>query len=115
MTATWTGSRTSKAHTVDEPGVAFYTHVSDQFGPFHTKVIAATASEAPHVLAALRAAAGSGGLLGREHGRLAGQVVAECETEQACQEQQGSDEPDDAGNDRQARLLMHDSEIDAER
>jgi TnpA family transposase len=33
-----------------EPGVAFYTHVSDQFGPFHTKVIAATASEAPHVL-----------------------------------------------------------------
>jgi TnpA family transposase len=33
-----------------EPGVAFYTHVSDQYGPFHTKVIAATASEAPHVL-----------------------------------------------------------------
>lgn len=33
-----------------EPGVAFYTHISDQFGPFHTKVIAATASEAPHVL-----------------------------------------------------------------
>jgi TnpA family transposase len=30
--------------------VAFYTHISDQFGPFHTKVIAATASEAPHVL-----------------------------------------------------------------
>ena len=27
----------------NEPGVAFYTHVSDQFGPFHTKVIAATA------------------------------------------------------------------------
>ena len=37
----------------NEPGVAFYTHVSDQFGPFHTKVIAATASEAPHVLAEL--------------------------------------------------------------
>ena len=34
----------------NEPGGAFYTHVSDQFGPFHTKVIAATASEAPHVL-----------------------------------------------------------------
>jgi len=34
----------------NEPGVAFYTHVSDQFGPFHTKVIAAAASEAPHVL-----------------------------------------------------------------
>lgn len=33
-----------------EPGVSFYTHVSDQYGPFHTKVIAATASEAPHVL-----------------------------------------------------------------
>ena len=34
----------------NEPGVAFYTHISDQFGPYHTKVIAATASEAPHVL-----------------------------------------------------------------
>ncbi len=34
----------------NEPGVNFYTHVSDQYGPFHTKVIAATASEAPHVL-----------------------------------------------------------------
>lgn len=34
----------------NEPGVAFYTHVSDQFGPYYTKVIAATASEAPHVL-----------------------------------------------------------------
>jgi Tn3 transposase DDE domain len=27
-----------------------YTHISDQFGPFYTKVIAATATEAPHVL-----------------------------------------------------------------
>jgi TnpA family transposase len=34
----------------NEPGVAFYTHISDQFGPYHTKVIAATASEASHVL-----------------------------------------------------------------
>ena len=34
----------------NKPGVAFYTHISDQFGPFYTKVIAATASEAPHVL-----------------------------------------------------------------
>ena len=34
----------------DEPGVSFYTHISDQFSPYHTKVIAATASEAPHVL-----------------------------------------------------------------
>jgi TnpA family transposase len=33
-----------------EPGVSFYTHVSDQYGPFHTKVIAAAAGEAPHVL-----------------------------------------------------------------
>jgi hypothetical protein len=32
------------------PGVSFYTHISDQFGPYHTKVIAATAHEAPHVL-----------------------------------------------------------------
>lgn len=34
----------------NEPGVSFYTHVSDQYGPFATKVIAATAGEAPHVL-----------------------------------------------------------------
>jgi TnpA family transposase len=33
-----------------EPGVKFYTHVSDRFGPFHTKVIAANASEAAHIL-----------------------------------------------------------------
>lgn len=32
------------------PGVPFYTHISDQFGPYHTKVIPATAHEAPHVL-----------------------------------------------------------------
>lgn len=36
--------------SANEPGVSFYTHVSDQYGPFHTKVIAATAGEAPHVL-----------------------------------------------------------------
>ncbi len=30
--------------------MAFYTHISDQFSPYYTKVIAATASEAPHVL-----------------------------------------------------------------
>ena len=34
----------------NEPGVAFYTHISDQYGPYYTKVIAATANEAPHVL-----------------------------------------------------------------
>jgi TnpA family transposase len=33
-----------------EPGVKFYTHVSDRYGPFYSKVIAANASEAPHVL-----------------------------------------------------------------
>ena len=38
------------AHYGDEPGVKFYTHLSDQYAPFHTKVIAATASEAAHVL-----------------------------------------------------------------
>ena len=34
----------------NEPGVAFYTHISDQFGPYYTKDIAATASETPHAL-----------------------------------------------------------------
>lgn len=38
------------AHYGDEPGSKFYTHLSDRFAPFHTKVIAATASEALHVL-----------------------------------------------------------------
>jgi TnpA family transposase len=33
-----------------EPGVKFYTHVSDRYAPFNTKVIAANASEAAHVL-----------------------------------------------------------------
>jgi hypothetical protein len=37
----------------NEPGVSFYTHISDQFGPFYTKVIAANTSEAAHVLDAL--------------------------------------------------------------
>ena len=38
------------AHYGDEPGGKFYTHVSDRYAPFPTKVIAATASEALHVL-----------------------------------------------------------------
>ena len=38
------------AHYGDEPGAKFYTHVSDRYAPFHTRVIAATASEALHVL-----------------------------------------------------------------
>lgn len=33
-----------------EPGAKFYTHVSDRYAPFNTKVIAANASEAAHVL-----------------------------------------------------------------
>lgn len=33
-----------------EPGVTFYTHVSDQYAPFHTKVIAANVRDATHVL-----------------------------------------------------------------
>lgn len=38
------------AHYGHEPGIKFYTHLSDRYAPFHTKVIAATASEALHVL-----------------------------------------------------------------
>lgn len=37
-------------HYGQDPGVKFYTHFSDQFGPYHTNVIAATANEAPYVL-----------------------------------------------------------------
>ena len=37
-------------HYGQDPGVKFYTHLSDQFGPYHTNVIAASANEAPHVL-----------------------------------------------------------------
>ncbi len=33
-----------------EPGVKFYTHVSDRYAPFHSKVISANASEAGYVL-----------------------------------------------------------------
>jgi hypothetical protein len=36
-----------------EPGVKFYTHVSDRYAPFYSKVIAANASEAAHVLEGL--------------------------------------------------------------
>jgi TnpA family transposase len=37
-------------HYGQDPGVKFYTHISDRFSPFHTKVLAATEHEAPHVL-----------------------------------------------------------------
>jgi TnpA family transposase len=33
-----------------EPGVQFYTHISDQYAPFHSKVISATVRDATHVL-----------------------------------------------------------------
>jgi TnpA family transposase len=33
-----------------EPGVTFYTHISDQYAPFHPKVITATVRDATHVL-----------------------------------------------------------------
>src|SRR5271154_2894103 len=39
----------NNAHYGDEPGGKFYTHLSDRYAPFHTKVIAATASEAPPI------------------------------------------------------------------
>lgn len=41
------------AHYGHKPGVKFYTHISDRYAPFYTKVIAATASEALHILDAL--------------------------------------------------------------
>jgi len=34
----------------NDPGVTFYTHVSDQYSPFHTKVINAAVRDATHVL-----------------------------------------------------------------
>ena len=33
-----------------DPGAVLYTHVSGRYGPFHTRVISATTSEAPYVL-----------------------------------------------------------------
>lgn len=33
-----------------DPGFSFYTHVSDQHGPYHAKVISAATHEAPYVL-----------------------------------------------------------------
>ncbi len=34
----------------NEPGVQFYTHISDQYSPFHTKVVSTTVRDATHVL-----------------------------------------------------------------
>jgi hypothetical protein len=49
------GSHGEAAGRVDakygnEPSVTFYTHVSDQYAPFHTKVINTTVRDATHVL-----------------------------------------------------------------
>jgi len=33
-----------------EPSIMFYTHISDQYAPFHSKAISATAHQAPYVL-----------------------------------------------------------------
>ena len=41
------------AHYSQKPGFKVYTHLSDRYGPFFTRLIAATASEALHVLDAL--------------------------------------------------------------
>jgi TnpA family transposase len=41
------------AHYGQKPGFKVYTHLSDRYGPFFTKLIAATTSEALHVLDAL--------------------------------------------------------------
>ena len=42
------------AHYGNDPGVKFYTHISDQGGPYRVKVISATESEALHVVDGLR-------------------------------------------------------------
>jgi TnpA family transposase len=48
------GQREAQAQTNarygNEPGVTFYTHLSDQYIPFHTKVIAATSRDATYIL-----------------------------------------------------------------
>jgi TnpA family transposase len=33
-----------------EPGLVFYTHISDQLDPYRTKVITGTPHEAPHMI-----------------------------------------------------------------
>jgi TnpA family transposase len=49
------GGRASAGGSVNakygiDPGAVLYTHVSGHYGPFHTRVISATMSEAPYVL-----------------------------------------------------------------
>lgn len=50
---------TVNGHYGREPGVKFYTHLSDRFAPFHTRAISATAGEAIHVLDGLLHHAGT--------------------------------------------------------
>ena len=50
---------TVNSHYGREPGVKFYTHLSDRFAPFHTRAISATAGEAIHVLDGLLHHAGA--------------------------------------------------------
>jgi hypothetical protein len=50
-----------------DPGFVVYTHVSGQYSPFHTRVIAATVSEAPYVLDGLMHHAHQTDLRIREH------------------------------------------------
>src|SRR6266567_5503405 len=38
------------AHYGPAPGVKLYTHLSDQYGPYHTTTISATVSEAPYLV-----------------------------------------------------------------
>ena len=42
-----------------EPGLKIYSHLSDHFASFHSRVISATASEAPYVLDGLLLHGGS--------------------------------------------------------
>ena len=44
------GSGYRNAKYGEEPGVLFYTHISDQYGPFHTKVVNSPVRDATHVL-----------------------------------------------------------------
>jgi TnpA family transposase len=44
------GSGQINARYGNEPGVLFYTHISDQYAPFHTQVINATIRDATYVL-----------------------------------------------------------------
>jgi TnpA family transposase len=46
-------ARNRNAKYGSEPGVLFYTHLSDQYAPFYTKVINANVRDATHVLDSL--------------------------------------------------------------